>query len=91
MVSRKSKGLFARVYAPLDHLLQATRNVSSSAFQRSGRIVREGVGFASNTGRALSGHANMAVRNVISRRNRNRSRRNRRNRRNTRRNTRRNV
>lgn len=88
MVSRKSRGLFARVYAPLDHLLQATRNVSSSAFQRSGRIVREGIGFASNTGRAVSGHANMAVRNVISRRNR--SRRNRRNRRNTRRN-RRNV
>jgi len=90
MVSRKSRGLFARVYAPLDHLLQATRNVSSSAFQRSGRIVREGVGFASNTGRALSGHANMAVRNVISRRNRRNSRRSRRSR-NTRRNTRRNV
>ena len=90
MVSRKSKGLFARVYAPLDHLLQATRNVSSSAFQRSGRIVREGVGFASNTGRALSGHANMAVRNVISRRNRNR-RNTRRNTRRNRRNTRRNV
>jgi len=76
--SRKSKGLFRRVYSPIDHLIKATRNVGRSAFKRSGRIVDNGLGFVNNTGSTLAKHANGAVRNVVSRKNRN-SRKNRRN------------
>ena len=78
--TRKSgrRGLFTRVYSPLNHLLQATRNVGKSVFRRSGRIVDESLGAVSNTGKALVSHANMSVRNITRRKNRkSRSRRNR--------------
>jgi hypothetical protein len=70
--SRKAgrKGLFTRVYSPLNHLLQATRNVGKSVFRRSGRIVDEGIGAVSNTGRALVSHADMTVKNITRRKNR---------------------
>jgi hypothetical protein len=77
------KGIFGRVYAPLYHLLEAGRNVGKSAMKRTGSIVDNGLGFAQNTGVAVTKHANMAVRNITSRRNRknkSNSRRNRRNR-----------
>ena len=69
--TRKSKGklrLFGRVYSPLHHLLQATRNVSDSVFQRTGKIVKEGIGAVDNVGRAVTDHANMAVRNITGKR-----------------------
>lgn len=78
--TRKSgrRGLFTRVYSPLNHLLQATRNVGKSVFRRSGRIVDESLGAVSNTGKALVSHANMSVRNITRRKNRkSRSRKNR--------------
>ena len=73
------RGLFTRVYSPLNHLLQATRNVGKSVFRRSGRIVDEGLGAISNTGRVIVGHANASVRNLTRRKDR-------KNRKNTRRN-----
>jgi hypothetical protein len=79
--SRKSKGLFRRVYSPIDHLIKATRNIGRSAFKRSGRIVDNGLGFVNNTGSTLAKHANGAVRNAVSRKNRkNRNSRSRKNR-----------
>lgn len=74
--SRKSKGLFRRVYSPIDHLIKATRNIGRSAFKRTGRIVDNGLGFVDNTGSSLAKHANGAVRNVLSRKNRSRKNRN---------------
>lgn len=68
---RSGKGIFGRVYAPLYHLLEASRNVGKSAFKRSGAVVDNGLGFAQNATGAVAKHANMAVRNVTSRRRRN--------------------
>ncbi len=71
--------LFSRVYSPLSHLLQATRNVTGTVFKRSGKIVEQGLGIVDNTGKALTKHANQAVSNVVrgTRKNRKNSRRNR--------------
>lgn len=68
--SRSSKKLFSRVYAPVHHLLAATRNVGRSIFSRSGRIVDQGLGAVDNVGSSIVRHANMAVRNVTRRRGR---------------------
>lgn len=79
--TRKSKGIFRRVYSPIQHLIEATRNVSRSAFRRGGKIVDNTLGFGGNVGNALTKHANMAVRNVTGRRRERRERRSRRERR----------
>ena len=61
------KGIFARVYSPLYHLLEATRNVGKSAFKRSGRVVDEALGLGQDVGTSVTRHANMTVRDIISR------------------------
>ena len=66
--SRSSKKLFSRVYAPVHHLLAATRNVGHSLFTRSGRIVDQGLAAVNNVGSSVAKHANMTVRNVTRRR-----------------------
>ena len=66
----KSKGIFTRVYSPLYHLLEATRNVGKSVFKRSGHVVDETLGLGQDVGKAITKHANMTVRDVISRKNR---------------------
>jgi hypothetical protein len=68
MVRRGSRKLFSRVYAPVHHLIAATRNVGRSIFSRSGRIVDQGLGAVNNVGIAVTKHANMAIRNVTRRR-----------------------
>ena len=68
--TRKSKGLFRRVYSPIHHLLAASRNVGRSLFRRSGRIVDEGLGAVQNVGTAVTSHANSTVRNIVSRKSR---------------------
>jgi hypothetical protein len=72
----KSKGIFSRVYSPLYHLLEATRNVGKSVFKRSGHVVDETLGLGQDVGKAIAKHANMTVRDVISRKNRRNTRRN---------------
>ena len=67
--SSKSKGIFTRVYSPLYHLLEATRNVGKSVFKRSGHVVDETLGLGQDVGKAITKHANMTVRDVISRKN----------------------
>jgi hypothetical protein len=68
--SSRKLGLFRRVYSPLNHLVSAARNVSRSAIRQSGRVVNSVGAFAQNSGRAVMSHANGAVRNLLSRRNR---------------------
>jgi hypothetical protein len=76
-----SKGLFGRVASPLFHLVDASRNVGKSAFKRSGNVFGAVTGFGRNTVGAVASHANMTVRNVLSRKNRkNKSRKNKKNR-----------
>ncbi len=62
--------LFSKIYSPLHHALMATRNVSRGLFHASGTIVNKGLKVVDNTGSAIARHANMAVRNVTSRKNR---------------------
>lgn len=72
--------LFQRVWSPVDHLLQATRNVGKSAFRHSGNIVDNVLGFGKNTGKAVTRGMNRAVNGLVrgkTRRNRNKSRKNR--------------
>ena len=86
--TRKGKfGLVRRLYSPVNHSVSAVRSVGSNAFRRSGRIVNTGLGFVQNTGRALTGHLDAAVNNLVRGR-RGKSRRN--NMRKSRRATRRN-
>jgi hypothetical protein len=71
--SRKSKlGLFRRLYSPLNHVVGAVRNTGKTLFNRSGRIVDEGLGGIQNIGRSLPAHLNGAVSNLTSRRRRGR-------------------
>lgn len=77
--TRKSgKGLFRRVYSPIEHLIEAGRNISRAAFKRTGRIVNNGIGLVGNVGKTVTTHANKTVRNIVKgRKNRKQTRRNR--------------
>jgi hypothetical protein len=68
--SRKSLGLFRRVYSPIQHLIEASRNVTRSAAKRTGRVADNVLGFGQNVGSSVVKHANMTVRNVLSRKSR---------------------
>ena len=64
---KKSMKFFSKVYSPLHHVLQATRNVSRGLFSASSAVVDKGLQVVDNTGSAIARHANMAVKNVTSR------------------------
>jgi hypothetical protein len=68
--SGKSRGLFRRVYSPIEHIIEAGRNISRSAFKRTGRIVNNGLGLVGNVGKSVTRHANKTVRNIVSRKSR---------------------
>jgi hypothetical protein len=68
--SGKSRGLFRRVYSPIEHIIEAGRNISRSAFKRTGRIVNNGLGLVGNVGRSVTSHANKTVRNIVRRKSR---------------------
>jgi|UniRef100_A0A6C0DPH4 hypothetical protein len=85
---RASKGLFGRVYSPLFHLVEASRNVGKSAFKRSGGVVNSGLGFLQNTGSSVAKHGDQMVSNILSRKNRKNRKGSRKNRKNTRKNRR---
>lgn len=68
--SGKSRGIFRRVYSPIEHLIEAGRNISRAAFKRTGRIVNNGLGLVGNVGKSVMGHANKTVRNIVKRKNR---------------------
>lgn len=82
--SRKShggsrRGLFSTIYAPVSHLIQAAEESVSAVTDTSRNVVRRGLRGVNNVGKSVTGHANAAVRNVVSRKNRQGSRKNRRN------------
>jgi hypothetical protein len=68
--TRKSMRLFGRLYSPIDHLLQATGDISRSVGKRSSNAVRSVTGLVNNVGRSVTKHANCAVRDVLRRKNR---------------------
>jgi len=88
--SRSSRrGLFTRLYSPISHLLMAG-NESVGAVANTGKgVVGQGFRGINKIGRSVTGHANQAVRNLLSRKNRKNNmmtRKNRKNRKNTRKN-----
>ena len=86
--TRSRRGLFTRLYSPISHLLMAG-NESVGAVANTGKgVVGQGFRGINRIGRSVTGHANQAVYNLLSRKNRRNTRRNRKNRRNTRRNRR---
>lgn len=64
-------GIFRRVYSPIGHLLNATGEAVGTVTNTARNVVRKGLKGVNSIGRSVTGHANMAVRNVISRKRRN--------------------
>lgn len=73
-MSRKTLGLFGRVYSPVNHLFQAAENSVSSLTSGTGSIVRTGLNTVNKVGKSVTGHADQAVRNIVSRKGRKASR-----------------
>jgi hypothetical protein len=63
--SRRSSGLFSRLYSPIHHGLFAARNVVNAGLGAVGKIVSAGVDGVDKAGAAVTGHANAAVSNVF--------------------------
>ena len=75
--TRKTKNLqlFQRVYSPVYHLLEATRNVGKSVFSRSGKIVDNVLALGNESGSAVARGLNRSVNGLVrgkTRKNRNR-------------------
>jgi PPE-repeat protein len=64
-------GIFRRVYSPIGHVLNATGEAVGTVTNTARNVVRKGLRGVNNIGRSVTGHANAAVRNVISRKRRN--------------------
>jgi len=73
--SKKSLGLFGRVYSPVNHLFMAAENSVNSLARGTGTIVRTGLNSVNKVGKSVSGHADQAVRNIVSRRRKSRKNR----------------
>jgi GTP:adenosylcobinamide-phosphate guanylyltransferase len=87
---RAGRGLVSRVYAPVNHFLQATGASVSAVTNTARNVVRKSINTVNKIGKSFTSHTNMAIRNIISRRRQNARRAERRTeRRSTRRSTRR--
>lgn len=72
---RGGAGIFSKVYSPVGHLLAATGEAVGTVTNTARNVVRKGISGVNNIGRSVTGHANAAVRNVVSRKRRNNNRR----------------
>ena len=70
-------GVFSKLYSPISAVIGATGNLTSGVTNTTRNVVRRGLGGVNTLGKRVTGRANTAVRNLVSRRNR-RSRRGRR-------------
>ena len=68
--SRKSLGLFGRVYSPVNHLFMAAENSVSALANGASGITRTGLGTVNKVGKSITGHADKAVKNIVSRKRR---------------------
>ena len=69
--SRKSLGIFSRLYSPISHLLAAGKESVGAVTNTAKGVVGEGIGGLDKIGRSVTRHANMAVKDVLSRKRRN--------------------
>ncbi len=85
--TRRSRGIFSRLYSPIGHLLSAGKESVGAVTNTAKGVVGEGIGGLDKIGRSVTKHANMAVKDVFTRKGGKRrgSRKSRKTRRNTRR------
>ena len=72
---RGGAGLFSKLYSPIGHLFQATGEAVETVTNTARNVARKGISGVNRIGRSVTSHANMAVRNVVSRKRRGNSRR----------------
>ena len=88
--NRKSRGLVATLYSPFHHAFAAGEEATAAVTNTARNVVRTGIRGVDKIGRSVTGHANSAVRNLVSRKRKGGKRSTRRAGRKSRRNTRRN-
>ena len=76
--TRRGGGLFSTVYSPVSHLLQATGNAAGTVTNTTRNVVKRGLGGVNRIGKSVTGHADAAVRNLVSRKRRGGARKSRR-------------
>lgn len=70
------KGIFGKVWAIPGHALGATGNTIGEVAGVAGNVVKRGVTGAKRLGNIWTSHANMAIKNIVSRKGRRNGRRN---------------
>lgn len=88
--SRKGKGLFSRLYSPIGHLFAASKESVGAVTNTAKGVVGEGIHGLDRIGRSVTGHANLAVRDLLARKSRKANRKSRKGRKNRKASTRRN-
>ena len=70
--TRKSRnfGIFGRLYSPVGHLLAAGKESVGAVANTAKGVVGEGITGLDKIGKSVSGHANMAVRDLLKRKSR---------------------
>ena len=67
---RGAGGIFTTVYSPVGHVLTATGEAVGTVTNTTRNILKSGLGGLNKIGKSVTGHADMAVRNVVSRKRR---------------------
>ena len=69
---RTGGGLFGKIYSPVSHLLMATENAVGTVTGTVNTVAKSGLRGVNRIGKSVTGHANAAVRNLVSRKRKNR-------------------
>ena len=64
---RSSRGIFSRLYSPIGHLFAAGKESVGAVTNTAKGVVGEGIHGLDKIGRSVSKHANMAVKDVLTR------------------------
>ena len=86
MARKSRRGLVSRLYRPLHHALVVGEEAVSAVTNTARNVVRTGIRGVDRVGTSVTGHADGAIRNLVSRKSRRGGSRSRKNRRSTRRN-----
>ena len=60
-------GLFTKIYSPVGHALAFTGEAVGTVTNTVGSVAKTGLRGVNRIGRSVTGHANAAIRNVVSR------------------------
>jgi hypothetical protein len=65
-----ARGFFGKVYSPVSHLLQATGEAVGTVTGAVDSVAKTGIRGVNRIGKSVTGHADSAVRNLVSRKSR---------------------